>query len=180
VDHPRLGSDGLQEWLVLLVVLLVVLWSCFGRACSRHPLRGLEFHCRSFFSLGLFCLISSASTPQPSLYRCCAPYASMCPTPNGSGPVELEKSHHAPPTIAIHTSEDVPDAGLRSLDHCEFSCASSVSRPRPFYQSLSQSPLSALHVSFGNSRVNDYSASQTVISAAERRFQGCKLCEIAY
>ena len=33
MDHPRLGSDGLHERLVLLVVLLVVLWSCFGRAC---------------------------------------------------------------------------------------------------------------------------------------------------
>ncbi|TVY50513.1 Dihydrosphingosine 1-phosphate phosphatase [Lachnellula cervina] len=41
----------------------------------------------------------------------------MCPPSNGSGPVELEKSHHAPPTIAIQTSDDVPDAGLRSLDH---------------------------------------------------------------
>jgi hypothetical protein len=89
-------------------------------------LRGLEFHCRSFLSLGLLCLICTA--PQSKLYRCCAPNASMCPTPDGSGPVELEKSHHAPlPTIAFHTSEDVPDAGLRSLDHCEFSCAATVS-----------------------------------------------------
>ncbi|KAH8684415.1 sphingosine-1-phosphate phosphohydrolase-like protein [Tricladium varicosporioides] len=41
----------------------------------------------------------------------------MCPVANGSSP-ELQKSPYAPPTIAINaTSEDVPDAGLRSLDH---------------------------------------------------------------
>jgi hypothetical protein len=42
----------------------------------------------------------------------------MCPTANGSG-VELEKSE-APPSIAITAPEDVPDAGLRSLDHCRY------------------------------------------------------------
>ncbi|CAG8957151.1 hypothetical protein HYFRA_00009352 [Hymenoscyphus fraxineus] len=41
----------------------------------------------------------------------------MCPS-NGSGPNGLGSSHNAPPpTIAIDAPEDVPDAGLRSLDH---------------------------------------------------------------
>ena len=44
----------------------------------------------------------------------------MCPTANGSGP-ELEKFPDAPPSIAITAPEDVPDAGLRSLDHCKYS-----------------------------------------------------------
>jgi hypothetical protein len=45
----------------------------------------------------------------------------MCPTANGSGR-ELEKSLDAPPpSIAITAPEDVPDAGLRSLDHCRYS-----------------------------------------------------------
>jgi hypothetical protein len=46
----------------------------------------------------------------------------MCPTPNGSGGPELEKfpDSPAPPTIAITAPVDVPDAGLRSLDHCKF------------------------------------------------------------
>jgi len=44
----------------------------------------------------------------------------MCPTSNGSG-LELEKFPDAPPTVAVTSPEDVPDAGLRSLDHCKFS-----------------------------------------------------------
>ena len=44
----------------------------------------------------------------------------MCPTANGSGR-ELEKPLNAPPSIAITAPEDVPDAGLRSLDHCRYS-----------------------------------------------------------
>lgn len=47
----------------------------------------------------------------------------MCPTPNSSGGLEFEKFPDAalpPPTIAITEPEDVPDAGLRSLDHCKF------------------------------------------------------------
>ena len=43
----------------------------------------------------------------------------MCPTANGSG-LELEKFPDAPPSIAITVPEDVPDAGLRSLDHCRY------------------------------------------------------------
>jgi hypothetical protein len=43
----------------------------------------------------------------------------MSPTPNGTG-LELEKFPDAPPTIAITTAEETPDAGLRSLDHCEY------------------------------------------------------------
>ncbi|TAQ85693.1 Peroxidase [Chlorociboria aeruginascens] len=40
----------------------------------------------------------------------------MCPTSNGSGP-ELEKFPDAPPSISVTAAEEVPDAGLRSLDH---------------------------------------------------------------
>jgi hypothetical protein len=43
----------------------------------------------------------------------------MCPEPNGPGP-ELEKSlNPPPPTIKVNEPEEVPDAGLRSLDHCK-------------------------------------------------------------
>lgn len=45
--------------------------------------------------------------------------ASMCPTANGSGGLQLEKFPPAPPSIEITAPEDVPDAGLRSLDHCK-------------------------------------------------------------
>jgi hypothetical protein len=44
----------------------------------------------------------------------------MCPTANGSRP-EVEKFPDAPPSIEITAPEDVPDAGLRSLDHCKYS-----------------------------------------------------------
>ncbi len=47
--------------------------------------------------------------------------ASMSKSRYGSGP-ELEKFPDAPPTIAITTADgasETPDAGLRSLDHCE-------------------------------------------------------------
>ena len=43
----------------------------------------------------------------------------MCPTANDSG-LEREKFPDAPPLIAITAPEDVPDAGLRSLDHCKY------------------------------------------------------------
>lgn len=42
----------------------------------------------------------------------------MPPTPNGSAP-ELEKFPDAPPSIEVTAPEDVIDAGLRSLDHCQ-------------------------------------------------------------
>lgn len=61
-----------------------------------------------------------ASSKSYEVYRCCTPNASMCPTANGSGR-ELEKPLNAPPSIAITAPEDVPDAGLRSLDHCRYS-----------------------------------------------------------
>ena len=86
------------------------------------------------FLLLLFLRPPYAYKYKSKLYRCCAPNASMCPPCNGSGPIELEKSHHAPPTIAIQTSDDVPDAGLRSLDHCEFSCAATA--PHIFFLSI--------------------------------------------
>ena len=48
------------------------------------------------------------------------PNASMSSNPNGSG-LELEKLAHAPlPAIAVTAPADVPDAGLRSLDHCMY------------------------------------------------------------
>lgn len=121
---------------------------------SAYLLRDLSIHFEDLGSIvtlssppELFCLgqqrlllpAPTPPTPAPTpthkskLYRCCAPNASMCPPSNGSGPVELEKSHHAPPTIAIQTSDDVPDAGLRSLDHCEFSCAATVPRTSSFF-----------------------------------------------
>jgi hypothetical protein len=53
-------------------------------------------------------------------YRCAAPNASMSTTPNGSGP-ELEKFPDAPPSIEVTAPEEVPHAGLRSLDHCTYS-----------------------------------------------------------
>jgi len=43
----------------------------------------------------------------------------MTPTQNGSGP-ELEKFPDAPPSIEDTAPEDVIDAGLRSLDHCQY------------------------------------------------------------
>jgi hypothetical protein len=56
---------------------------------------------------------------QSKAFDVAAPNASMCPTSNGSGGLELEKFPDAPPTIAVTAPEDVPDAGLRSLDHCK-------------------------------------------------------------
>lgn len=105
-------------------------WICLLSVLSSTPLllpQNLEIHCRSLSPLGF------SSTPryhQIQLYRCCAPNASMCPTPNGSAPA----SRDAPPTIAIQTSEDVPDAGLRSLDHCELSLVlKRVSSKSPYH-----------------------------------------------
>jgi hypothetical protein len=46
-----------------------------------------------------------------------APNASMSSIPNGSGP-ELEKFPDAPPSIEVTAPEEIPHAGLRSLDHC--------------------------------------------------------------
>ena len=43
----------------------------------------------------------------------------MSTTPNGSGP-ELEKFPDAPPSIEVNAPEEVPHAGLRSLDHCTY------------------------------------------------------------
>jgi len=43
----------------------------------------------------------------------------MSSTQPGSG-LELEKFPDAPPTIAITAPEEVPHAGLRSLDHCMY------------------------------------------------------------
>jgi hypothetical protein len=43
----------------------------------------------------------------------------MSTTPNGSGP-ELEKFPDAPPSIEVTAPEEVPHAGLRSLDHCTY------------------------------------------------------------
>lgn len=44
----------------------------------------------------------------------------MSTTPNGSGP-ELEKFPDAPPSIEVTAPQEVPHAGLRSLDHCTYS-----------------------------------------------------------
>jgi hypothetical protein len=91
-----------------------VVFRCFG-GCT---LKRLEIHCHSFISIGLL-------DDRPILLNALYIYidaatsnASMSSIPNGSGP-ELEKFPHAPPSIEVTVAEDVPDAGLRSLDHCK-------------------------------------------------------------
>ena len=91
---------------------------------KREPVQieDLRNHCHSFISIG-FLGHRPLAEPHPKsyeVYRCCTPNASMCPTANGSGR-ELEKPLNAPPSVAITAPEDVPDAGLRSLDHCRYS-----------------------------------------------------------
>jgi len=50
----------------------------------------------------------------------------MRPTSNAADGLELEKFPDAPPSIAVTAPEEVPDAGLRSLDHCKVSAISTV------------------------------------------------------
>ena len=64
-------------------------------------------------------LPSPPNSEEPIYLDAAAPNASMPPTPNGSGP-ELEKFPDAPPSIEVTAPEDVIDAGLRSLDHCQY------------------------------------------------------------
>jgi hypothetical protein len=78
----------------------------------------VEIYCRSFISIGL---LDDRPILLNALYiyiDAVTPNASMSSIPNGSGP-ELEKFPDAPPSIEISPAEDVPDAGLRSLDHCK-------------------------------------------------------------
>ena len=80
----------------------------------------------------------------------------MCPTEHGSGP-ELEKFPDAPPSIAIIAPEDVPDAGLRSLDHCKYSLGIQlISTNILVVQHLEGAVLLSLQMkSFGKSRFRD-------------------------
>jgi hypothetical protein len=53
----------------------------------------------------------------PQLCAAGATNAFMCPTADGLG--DKLEIRNAPPTIEVSTP-DVPDAGLRDLDHCKF------------------------------------------------------------
>jgi hypothetical protein len=90
-------------------------------------------HCHSFMPIGLLNSLHLCWILLLEAIDAVAPNASMSTTPNGSGP-ELEKFPDAPPTIEITAPEEVPDAGLRSLDHCEYSRSFLAKRARIRFQ----------------------------------------------
>ena len=83
-----------------------------------------RYRCTSFSLLPLPLLLrplltSSYSLVSSGFIDAAAANASMCPIANGSSSLQLEKFPDVPPSIKITTAEDIPDAGLRNLDHCK-------------------------------------------------------------
>ena len=82
-----------------------------GRTTSSSLLKPIDFYLRS--AVIVFCAFFSH-------IHAIIPNASMSSNPNGSG-LELEKLPDAPPPkIAVTSPQDGIDAGLRSLDHCQY------------------------------------------------------------